>query len=103
MDTGASVGVMHSARIKEYDLIEGKRYYGEIVGGGGKLLKVRYCLTNVKLAERMIPQFLLTDITNIVNSIKRETGIEILGIISLPQMKICGITIDCNDNEIIIE
>jgi hypothetical protein len=94
---------MHSARIKEYDLIEGKKYHGEIVGGGGKLLKVRYCLTNIKLAERMIPQFLLTDITNIVNSIKRETGIEILGIISLPQMKVCGISIDCNDNEIIIE
>lgn len=99
LDTGSSIGVINSTRIKEYDLIEGKKYHGEIVGGGGKLLKVRYCLTNIKLAERMIPQFLLTDITNIVNSIKRETGIEILGIISLPQMKRVGLNIDANSNE----
>lgn len=103
LDTGASVGVINSTKVKDYGLIEGKRYYGEIVGGGGKLTKVRYCLTNINIADRMIPQFLLTDISGVVESIERETGIDILGIISLPQMKMANLSIDCNDNEIIIE
>ena len=45
----------------------------------------------------------MADIDSIVKSIKRETGIEILGIISLPQMKFVGINIDANDNVITIE
>jgi hypothetical protein len=51
----------------------------------------------------VIPQFLLADISGVVESVKRETGIEILGIISLPQMKMANIALDCNDNEIILE
>jgi len=37
------------------------------------------------------------------NSIERETGIEILGIIGLSQMKITSMQVDANDNMIIIE
>lgn len=103
LDTGASVGVMDYGKVKEYDLVIGKRYYGEIIGSGGKLTNVRYCHSIAEILERKIPQFLLADISEIVSSIKRETGIEILGIISLPQMKMANLSIDCNDNEIIIE
>ena len=52
---------------------------------------------------KVIPQFLLADISDIVKSVKRETGIEILGIISLPQMSIIGMNIDVNSSEIWLE
>lgn len=81
----------------------GKRFHGSIVGAGGEMRNVRYCNTFVNIENKVIPQFLLADISGVVESIKRETGIEILGIISLPQMKLCGISLDCNDNLIIIE
>lgn len=103
IDTGASVGLMDYNRRKEYDLAVGNRYYGTLVGAGGELRNVRVCNTFVDLGGKQIPQFLLADIDSVVNSIRRETGIEILGIIGLQQMKICGIQIDTNDNIIMIE
>ena len=103
VDTGASVGLMDNDKRKEFDLMAGNKYHGTLVGAGGKLKDVRVCGTFVDFEDRMIPQFLLADIKDVVKSIKRETGIEILGIISLPQMKMCGLGIDANDMEIIVE
>lgn len=103
IDTGASVGLMDYSQRKDYDLVVGNRYHGTLVGAGGELRNVRMCNTFVNLGGRQIPQFLLADIDSVVGSIRRETGIEILGIIGLQQMKICGIQIDTNDNLIIIE
>jgi hypothetical protein len=88
---------------KDYDLAVGRRFNGTIIGAGGEIRNVRHCDTFVHIEDRVIPQFLLADISEVVKSIKRETGIEILGIISLPQMKLVGIGIDANDNEIILE
>ena len=103
VDTGASVGLMDYDQRKDYDLEVGKRFNGTIVGAGGEMRNVRYCNTFVGMSGKLIPQFLLADISPVVKSIKCETGIEILGIISLPQMKMVGIQIDANDNLIIIE
>ena len=103
IDTGASVGLMDYSQRKEYDLAVGNRYHGTLVGAGGELRNVRMCNTFVNLGDRQIPQFLLADIDSVVDSIRKETGIEILGVIGLQQMKICGIQIDTNDNIIIIE
>lgn len=103
IDTGACVGLVDEDKIKEYGLIRGKRYGGTLIGVGGEMDNVRHCDTFVHIHDKVIPQFLLADISEIVKSIKRETGIEILGIISLPQMKLAGIGIDANDNEIILE
>lgn len=103
IDTGASVGMIDSSQCRAYGLDVGKRYNGTIVGAGGEMRNVRYCNTFVHLHDKVVPQFLIADIENIVNSIRRETGVEILGIISLPQMKMVGIQIDANDNVIIIE
>jgi hypothetical protein len=74
-----------------------------LVGAGSEIEDGYYCNTFAYLAGKTIPQFLLIDISNARDSIKRETGLEILGIISLPQMKMAGIQIDANDNLIIIE
>lgn len=103
VDTGASVGLIDSGKRKEYGLKEGMKYKGTLVGAGGKIKSVRVCDTFVEFQGKTIPQFLLADISDVVKSIKRETGIEILGIISLPQMKMCGLGIDANDMEIIVE
>lgn len=103
IDTGASVGIIDHDQRKDYDLAVGRRYNGTIIGAGGEMRNVRHCDTFVHIKDRVVPQFLLADISGVVESIKRETGIEILGIISLPQMKMTNITLDCNDNLIILE
>lgn len=103
IDTGASTGIMDNNQIKKYDLKEGRKFGSTVIGAGGEMNNVKYCNTFVNVEGRVISQFLLADISDIVKSIKRETDIEILGIIGLPQMKMCGISIDCNDNEIILE
>jgi predicted aspartyl protease len=103
IDSGASVGMMDYDQRKDYDLAVGRRFNGTIIGAGGEMRNVKHCDTFVHIKDRVIPQFLLADIGGVVESIKKETGIEILGIISLPQMKMVGLSLDCNDNEIILE
>ena len=103
LDTGASIALIDDGKRRKFDLKEGKKYHGTIVGAGGEMCNVRHCDTFVNFEDRIIPQFLLADISGVVNSIERETGIEILGIISLPQMKMANISLDMNDNEIILE
>lgn len=103
IDTGASVGLIDDTQVKKYGLSIGKMFNGTLVGAGGEMRNVRYCNTFVNVGGKDIPQFLLADIDGVVDSIKRETGIEILGIISLPQMKIIGMNIDANDSLILIE
>lgn len=103
IDTGASIALIDRNQRKEYNLIAKRNYPGTIVGAGGELRNLKICDTFVKIEHKLISQFIMADIDSIVKSIKRETGIKILGIISLPQMKFVGINIDTNDNVIIIE
>ena len=103
IDTGASVGFMDSKQRKDYGLIVGKDFQGSLVGAGGTIHNVKHCNTMAEFQGKVIPQFLLADISDIVKSVKRETGIEILGIISLPQMSIIGMNIDVNSSEIWLE
>ena len=103
VDSGASVGLIDDAQVKKYNLSVGRKYGGTLVGAGGTMYDVRYCNTFAIVGGKTIPQFLIADIEGVVKSIKHETGIEIVGIISLPQMKMVGMNIDSNDNLIVIE
>lgn len=103
VDTGASVGLIDYDSRKEYGLSVGRKYPGTLVGAGGEMRNVRHCDTFAHIGHAVVPQFLLADISHVVRSIQKETGIRILGILSLPQMKMAGIQIDANDNLIIIE
>lgn len=103
VDTGASVGLISKHAEKEYKLRKGRKYSGTLIGAGGEIKNVHHCDTSVIFQGREIPQFLLADISDIVKSIKRETGIEILGIVSLKQMAIIGLNIDVNSNEVWLE
>ena len=103
IDSGASVGLIDDTQVKKYGLLVGKRFNGTLVGAGGEMCNIRHCNTFVEVGGKPIPQFLIADIEGVVKSIERETGIKILGIISLPQMKMVGMNVDSNDNLIIIE
>lgn len=103
IDTGASVGLIDYNQINDFKIDVGRKYNGTIIGAGGKMKNVRHCNTFVNLLGKQIPQFLLADIEDIIESIEVKTGIKILGIISLPQMQFAGINIDSNDMEVIIE
>ena len=103
IDTGASVGLIDNNQVKKYGLLVGKRFNGTLVGAGGEMCNIKHCNTFVEVGGKSIPQFLIADIEGVVKSIERETGIKILGIISLPQMKMVGMNVDSNDNLIIIE
>ena len=103
VDTGASVGLMDSNQRDDYGLVRGRKYSGTIVGAGGEMRNVRHCDTFVHFGGKVIPQFLLADISGVVKSIKQETGIEILGIISLPQMSMIGMNLDINSSEVWLE
>lgn len=103
VDTGASAGIMDYDQRKDYDLRIGRKYAGTLIGAGGEMRNVKHVDTFAEFEGKLIPQFLLADISGVVESIERETGIRILGIISLPQMKIVGLGCDANSNEIIVE
>ena len=90
VDTGASVALINE---KVHGLDIGKRFGGSIEGAGGSI-KARICNTFVKIGGKDFSQFLATDMDNLIASIKEETGVEIAGIIALPQMRFYGVEID---------
>lgn len=94
IDTGASAGMIDVNQADDFDVVIGNKYCGSIVGAGGEMQDVRHTHTMAEFEGKKIPQFLLADIGNIVRSIKRETGVKILGIISLKQMQVIGLNID---------
>jgi predicted aspartyl protease len=103
IDTGASIGLIDKNQTKKYNLLSSRKYTGTIVGAGGEIENPYICDNIINIEDKIINQFLLVDLSNIVDSIKRETGITILGIVSLPQMKFIGMNIDTNDNLLILE
>lgn len=103
IDTGASAGMIDVNQADDFDVVVGNKYCGSIVGAGGEMQDVRHTHTMAEFEGKKIPQFLLADISNIVRSIKRETGIKILGIISLKQMQVLGLNIDTSRFEVWVE
>ena len=103
LDTGASVGMINKKRRKEFDLKAGRYYTGTIIGLGGQIDNIYHCDTMINIQNVKVPQFLLADISNIVDSIEKQTNIEILGIISLSQMKLCKFKLDMYNMEVNID
>jgi predicted aspartyl protease len=100
VDTGATVGLIDRTRINEFRINQGPKYNGTLVGAGGKLRGVRYCYSLAVVGDTTVGQFLLADIDDVVESIKEQTGIQILGIMSLQQIKDSKMIIDAKHNEI---
>lgn len=98
VDTGATVGILNKSQRRKYDLVEGRQFPNTLIGAGGEMESVHYCNTFVEIAGKTTSQYLLSDIDSVCSSIKTETGISIIGIIGLPQMKQLHMTIDTDDN-----
>lgn len=101
VDTGASIGLIAEDKKKSYSLSQGKRFNGTLIGGSGNMIQTSYiCDTLINIGGKVINQFILSNISGVRESIKRETGYEILGIIGLPQMKMVGCIINLRDYSI---
>ena len=102
LDTGATVGLLSQSARKKFGLLKGKAFGSKLVGAGGEFTAY-YCNTFAHLQDRVLTQFLLADIDSVIDSVKRQTGVEIVGIISLPQMQFAHISLDADDSLIILE
>ncbi|MCF0185658.1 MAG: retropepsin-like domain-containing protein [Bacteroidaceae bacterium] len=101
IDTGASVGLVAEDRKNAFGLVQGKKFNVPLIGGSGNTIESSYmCDTIFSIGGRLFNQFVLADISGIRESIKKQTGIEILGIIGLPQMKFAGMKINLASNYI---
>lgn len=102
IDTGATCGLIDARCVKPYKL-RMKKYHTITLAGAGGTFKATDCETPFLLGRTMIYQFYVADISDVISSIKRQTGIEIQGIISLPQCKVAEMEIDTDDNLIRIK
>ena len=98
IDTGASIGMFHKDAVKKYGLSM-SNHSVNLVGAGGAF-SAKVCNTPLMVSGKTLYQFVVSDIRDVVNSIERQTGIKIAGIIGLNQMKMMGISIDTDDNYI---
>lgn len=101
LDTGATVGILSDRIVKKYNIKLGRDYKQPLVGAGGEF-KAKYCHSYALLGNKPITQFLVSNIDEVVKSIKAQTGVEIQGIISYPQMQFISITLDPNSNSITV-
>lgn len=100
LDTGASLALLDESQLDDYNLEKDRVFPGNIIGTGGTVIQAYYCKNSIKIGSKELNGFLLTNLEQIRHSIKRETGIDILGIISYTQMKNLEISICPSKNEI---
>lgn len=103
IDTGACVSLIDDNQSRKYNLHKGKKYNGTLVGAGGEFGTSYICDDIFTIGDKQVNQFILADIQDVVDSIKRSTGITILGIIGLPQIKFANMLIDVPNDSIIIK
>ena len=96
IDTGASIGMFHKDAVKKYGLVM-SGHSVNLVGAGGAF-SAKVCNTPLMVSGKPLYQFVVSDIKDVVNSIERQTGIRIAGIIGLNQMKLLNMAIDTDDN-----
>lgn len=103
VDTGSSTGLIDINQMDEYGFSLMAKTDMEISSIGGKRCE-SYRVRDlwVRLEGISIYQFLATDISLIAESIHKETGYRISGIIGYDQIKNAEIKIDASDNLITI-
>lgn len=99
VDTGAVAGIISDNVVKKFGLNVNKSKKFYMQGAGGKF-KAYLCETPLSIGGKLMYQFLVADIDNLIKSILTETNVEIDGIISLPQMKGLNIEINTANNYI---
>lgn len=103
-DTGASLSLVDSSQVDDLKFGLRNKLSGTITGAGGETGEVWHVKDlEVEFDGKKIYQFLATDISNVRESIKKETGYTIAGILGLPQMKELGWIIDVANSKIYYE
>lgn len=100
LDTGSNLSLIDSNQIDKYGLNVGQEFPGTLVGTGGITEHTHYCISIIIIGGRELSEFIILDLSSIKNSILRETGFEILGVIGYSQMKELEIIINPAKNEI---
>lgn len=100
LDTGAALPLIDSSQIEKYSLVKGYKFPGNIIGTGGIAQEPYYCNSEININGKILKNFILIDMSSVKNSILRDTGLEILGLISYSQIKELEITINPSKNEI---
>lgn len=102
VDTGASINILSKSKEKEFNFSCGK-IIGSMVGAGVGSESDTYLLdfkSKVELSGFQIHQFAVGNLDSATESIKRETGISIDGIIGIPGIKQLELQINLSLNEI---
>ena len=99
IDTGASISLINSNVVKKYNIKLGSVFNGSVINASGDSMEIRHTQNLIVDIEGIhICQFYATDLTNIISSIKKETDIDICGIIGLAQIKSSEMQIIAKDN-----
>ena len=101
VDTGASIGVIDSRVLGKYGVGKGSEMGGSVTGVGG--IQEDVCHTKnctVDVGGVKLYQFVTFNISSVADSIERETGIEIDGIIGTTQIKMSEMKIDLDNGYI---
>lgn len=103
-DTGASLSLVDSSQADDLKFGLRNKLSGTITGAGGETGEVWHIEDlEVEFDGKKIYQFLATDISNVRESIKEETGYTVAGILGLPQMKELGWIIDVVNSKVYYE
>lgn len=103
-DTGASLSLVDSSQVDDLKFGLRNKLSGTITGAGGETGEVWHVKDlEIEFDGKKIYQFLATDISNVRESIKKETGYTIAGILGLPQMKELGWIIDVTNSKVYYE
>lgn len=103
-DTGASLSLVDSSQADNLNFKLKSKLNGTIVGAGGETNNVWHVKDlEVDFNGKKVYQFLATDLTNINNSIKKETDYKVAGVLGLPEMKQLGWIIDVEHSKIYYE
>lgn len=103
-DTGASLSLVDSSQADNLKFDLRNKLSGTITGAGGETGEVWHIKNlEVEFQGKKIYQFLATDLTDINDSIKKETGYKVAGILGLPQMKELGWIIDVVNSKVYYE
>jgi predicted aspartyl protease len=87
IDTGASVSLVDIRAAARYGFTLRGAAAIALTGAGGALAARHVAAIDVRVKGIPLYQFIAADITAIMQSIARETGISVCGIIGLPQIK----------------
>lgn len=102
VDTGSALGIIDINKKEELGFSLRSKLSGNISGVGGESSSPVYHVKNCDVNILGVPlvQFVTTDISGIISSIKKETGIEISGIIGFTQIELAEMKIDV-DNKVV--